>query len=63
MGGRVAKMKSDVTKKGFFALVAGVGTGALYVYTFWPIGVVGTVGTLFLTFKWFKARAEIGMRF
>ena len=63
MGGRVAKTKSDATKKGFFALAAGVGTGVLYWKTGWPLGVVGTVGTLYLTAQWFIYRAKNGMRF
>ena len=63
MGGRVAKTKSDATKKGLVALVAGIGTGVLYWKTGWPLGVVGTLGTLYFTGKWFIYRAKNGMRF
>ena len=63
MGARIDKIKSTARKKGFFALAAGIGTGVLYWKTGWPLGVAGTVGTLYLTAQWFIFRAKNGMRF
>ena len=51
-------------KKGMLAAGAGIGTLAVFAFTsLWPLGVLGLIGTGYLTWDWFKFRAKRGMRF
>ncbi len=63
MGG-MTDIKKEAKKKGNQAAFAAVGTGVLAYATLSPIVVLGGVAyTGYLTWKWFKFRAEWGMRF
>ena len=61
--GRIADNRSVAKKKGWMALGGVAGTGVLFVYLPWMIGVAGVAGTAYLTWDWFKWRAKHGLRF
>jgi hypothetical protein len=63
MGTLMHRNKGEKVKR-YKAIAAAVGTGLLLV-TGWPtlLVVAGGVGTGFLTWDWFKFRAQNGMRF
>ncbi len=60
---RIGEIKTTSLKKGALAIGGVVGTGLLFAYTWWPLGVAGAVGSLYLTWDWFKWRAVHGLRF
>jgi hypothetical protein len=56
--------RETAKKKGLLAAGAAAGTAAVFVFTgLWPLGLIGLVGTGWLTWDWFKFRAKRGMRF
>ncbi len=63
MATRRELVKRTSAKKGFFALAGLVGSSVLFWKTGWIPGAVGVVGTLWLTWDWFKFRAINGLRF
>jgi hypothetical protein len=60
----MSKDREEAKKKGYWALGASVGTGALVVVGAPIVMSAGAAaGAVYLTYKWFMFRAKRGMRF
>lgn len=59
----VSKDRDEAKKKGYWALGAAVGSGALFTVGAPILGAGAAVGAAYLTYKWFMFRAKRGMRF
>jgi hypothetical protein len=60
----MSRDKAEAKKKGYMALSAWAGAGALTFFAHWPIpGLVAAGAAAYLTYKWFMFRARRGMRF
>ena len=64
MGNMMQTRNRGEKSKRIKVIAAAAGTGLL-LFTGWPLVIVaaGAVGTGFLTWDWFKFRAQNGMRF
>ncbi len=60
---RTELTKKTASYKGFSALGAGTVTVLLSFFLSWYFLILGGPVTAYLTYKWFKFRAEWGMRF
>lgn len=60
----MSRDKDEAKKKGYIALSAWIGSGALMFFAHWPLlGLATAGGAVYLTYKWFMFRAKRGMRF
>jgi hypothetical protein len=60
----MSKDRDEAKKKGYWALSAAVGTGALFAVSAPVVMTAGAAaGAAYLTYKWFMFRAKRGMRF
>lgn len=60
----MSRDKEEAKKKGYWALGAAAGSGALFVVGAPVLITAGaTAGAAYLTYKWFMFRAKRGMRF
>lgn len=59
---RRGDVRKTATKKGIFAIAAGVGTGLLFAKVHWILGLAGSAGTLYLAWDWLLWRGKNGLR-
>lgn len=60
---RTELTKKTAQKKGLAALGAGAATALLTFWLWWAFAIVGVPVTGVLLYRWFKYRAEWGIRF
>lgn len=61
--GYVEDIKKESRKKGVYAAAGAAGTVTLAVAGAPILAAGAAVGTVYLTYKWFKHRAKAGLRF
>jgi hypothetical protein len=62
MQGR-SEVREESTKKGLVAGAATAGSVVLGAFVAWPLGVVAAVPAAYLGYKWWRHRAENGIKF
>ncbi|MSP93031.1 MAG: hypothetical protein EXR79_14725 [Myxococcales bacterium] len=62
-GGPLSTQKAEAARRGWIAVVGWALTPILVVKAGWILGLVAAGVAVWLTSRWFKYRAEWGMRF
>lgn len=62
-GGPLSTQKAEAARRGWMAVAGWALTPILAWKAGWLLGILAVAGAVWLTSRWFKYRAEWGMRF